>query len=636
MARVRTVEWDTRIKLLATILSGGAALVSILSFVAGRRSAHEGGSAAGLDAVEVTRIALSPLADTARSLGDTLHFATVAADAHGQVLHAAAVHWTVDNPTIAHVDTAGQVVALAPGVTTVMVAIGGRTGRARIVVQPRMTELTIIGDSVIPIAEGTTLELRAMGSDARGNWLDPVDAVWSGGDAEVALIDTAGTLQGVAPGLTTISVAAAGLSSERKVLVTPVPASLTLTAGADQRAAVSQKLPGAVAVQVVSRSGRPVPGVPVTFDPSASAGQVEPPFVITDSLGVAATRWTLGPMAGRQRLAVEVAGIDSAMLVTAEADPAPGNTVIVAQPDSLAAEVGTAIGDAVMIQVTDTLGMVLADVPVVWTALDGGSFSQASARTDSLGMAQAHWQVGPRAGRQRARVQVGNPRNTPPFELAAHATPGPATALRLVSGDRQRGVVSLTLPKAIVVRALDSLGNGVGGVPIRFASHSGEIDSVVRTDSTGRAGARWTLGTMAGGVRAVATIEGTTDSVVTTASARSGKAWSIEFVAAPVSGTAGRRLSKSVRMVVRDQFGNAVPNVTVRFGVSGGSTSPRSGVSDASGAVWTKWTLGAKTGNQVLTASVASPAVQASHTVKAAAPPAPKTPASTKRRITKK
>ncbi|HMU61159.1 MAG TPA: Ig-like domain-containing protein [Gemmatimonadales bacterium] len=636
MARVRKVEWDSRIKLLATILSGGAALVSILSFVAGRRTAHASDSAAGLEVVEVTRIALSPLADTAHSLGDTLHFATVAADAHGQVLHAASVHWTVDNPTIAHVDSAGQVVALAPGVTTVMVAIGGRTGRARVVVQPRMTELTIIGDSVIPIAEGTTLELRAMGADARGNWLDPVDAVWSGGDAEVALIDTAGTLQGIAPGLTTISVAAAGLAAERKILVTPVPASLTLTAGADQRAAASQKLPGAVAVQVVSRSGRPVPGVHVTFDPSASGGQVEPPYVTTDSLGVAATRWTLGPTAGRQRLAVEVAGIDSAMLVTAEADPTPGNTVIVAQPDSLMAEVGTVIADAVAVQVTDTSGMVLADVPVTWTALDGGSFSQASARTDSVGMAQAHWQVGPKAGRQRARVQVGNPRTIPPVELFAYATPGPATALRLVSGDEQRGVVSLTLARAIVVRALDSLGNGVGGVPIRFASHSGEIDSVIRTDSTGRAGARWTLGKMAGEVRAVARMEGTRDSVVTTATARPGRARSIAFVAAPAGGTAGKPLSKSVRMVVRDQFGNAVPNVTVRFTVSGGSVNPRSGVSDASGTVWTKWTLGTRAGSQVLTASVVSPAVKATHTLKASAPPAPKTPVSTKRRTSKK
>jgi hypothetical protein len=308
----------------------------------------------------------------------------------------------------------------------------------------------------------------------------------------------------------------------------------------------------------------------------------------------------------------------------------------VAQPDSLVAEVGTVIADAVAIQVTDTSGMVLADVPVTWTALDGGSFSQASARTDSVGMAQAHWQVGPTAGRQRARVQVGNPRTLPPVELSACATPGPATALRLVGGDAQRGVVSLTLARAIVVRALDSLGNGVGGVPIRFASHSGEIDSVIRTDSTGRAGARWTLGKMAGEVRAVATMEGTTDSVVTTATARAGRARSIAFVAAPAAGTAGKPLSKSVRMVVRDQFGNPVPNVTVRFTVSGGSASPRSGVSDASGAVWTRWTLGTRAGNQMLTASVTSPAVKATHTVKAAPPPAPKRPGSTKGRITKK
>ncbi|MEZ4413190.1 MAG: Ig-like domain-containing protein [Gemmatimonadales bacterium] len=636
MARVRKVEWDTRIKLLATILSGGAALVSILSFVAGRRTAHASDAAAGLGVVEVTRIALSPLADTAYSLGDTLHFATVAADAHGQVLHAASVHWTVDNPTIAHVDSAGQVVALAPGVTTVMVAIGGRTGRARVVVQPRMTELAIIGDSVIPIAEGTTLELRAMGADARGNWLDPVDAVWSGGDAEVALIDTAGTLQGVSPGITKISVVAAGLSSERKVLVTPVPSSLTLTAGADQRAAVNQKLPTAVAVQVVSRSGRPVPGVQVTFDPSASAGQVEPQYVTTDTLGMAGTRWTLGPTAGRQRLAVEVGGIDSAMIVTAEADPTAENTIIVARPDSLTAEAGTAIAGAIVIEVTDTLGMVLADVPVTWTALDGGAFTQASTRTDSMGMAAAHWRVGPKAGLQRARAQVGNPRSIPPVVLSARVTPGHATTLRLVSGDKQRGVVSLTLSKAIVVRALDSLGNGVGGVPIRFASHSGEVDSIIHTDSTGRAGARWTLGKMAGGVRAVARMEGTKDSVVTTATARPGRARTIVFMAAPAGGTAGRPLSKSVRMVVRDQFGNPVPNTTVRFSVSGGSASPRSGVSDASGAVWTKWTLGTKAGNQVLTASITSPAVKATHTVKAAPPPAPKRPASTKGRSTKK
>ena len=636
MARVRNVEWDTRIKLIATILSAGAALVSILSFVAGRRSANDGVPAAGLDAVAVTRIALSPTADTAWSLGDTLHFTTVAADAHGQVLHAASVHWTVDNPTIAHIDSAGQVVALAPGETFVTVAIGGRAGRARVVVHPKLTVLAIVSDTVLSISEGTTLELRVMGSDARGHWRRPVGVAWSGGDADVATIDTLGMLRAVAPGRTTIAAAAVGLAAERQVLVTPVPTSLTLTAGAAQRAAIGQRLPSGVAVQVVSRSGRPVPGVDVRFDPSEAMGEAEPTLATTDSLGVATTRWRLGPTPGRQRLAVEVWGIDSALMVTAEADPMPGNTRIAMQSDSLVAEAGMALAPPVMIQVTDSTGVVLADVPVAWNALDGGMFSQASARTDSMGVAQAHWRVGPKAGVQRARIQIGNPRSMPPFDVTARVTPGPVSSVRLVSGDEQRGVVSLTLAKPIVLRALDSLGNGVGGVAIRLASHSGEVDSVPQTDSAGYARARWTLGKMAGDVRIVARIEGTTDSAVATATARPGKARSIEIVAAPASGTAGKALPKSVRVVVRDQFGNPVPKATVRFSVSGGSASPRTGVSDASGAVWTQWTLGTTAGNQVMTASITSPAVKASHTVKAAAPPASKAPASTKGRTTKK
>lgn len=636
MARVSKVEWDHKIKLLATILSGGAALASILSFVAGRRSAHERAAVEGLAAVEVTRIALSPMADTAWSLGDTLHFTTLAADAHGQALHAASVTWTVDDPAIATVDSAGQVVARTAGETTVTVAIGGRAGRARVVVHPRLTRLAIVSDTVLSIAEGTTLDLRVMGSDARGNWQRPGGVAWSGGDAEVATIDTLGTLRAVAPGRTTITASAVGLAAERQVRVTPVPTSMTLTAGAAQRAPAGQRLPNAVAVQVVSRSGRPVAGVEVRFDPSPAMGEVEPVFATTDSVGIAASRWTLGSVPGRQRLAVGVAGIDSALIVTAEADPTPKNTRIALQGDSLAAEAGTMLAQAVLIQVTDTTGVVLADVPVAWAALDGGAFSQASARTDSMGMAQARWQLGPKAGRQRAKVQVGNPRSLPPFDVTARAVPGAAAALQLVSGDQQRGIVGSPLAKSIVLRVTDSLGNGVGGAPIRLVTHAGEIDSVVTTDANGRASARWTMGRMAGEVKVVARLEAIEESAVVTATARPGPAKVIEFASAPSSGTAGRALSSTVRVVVRDQFGNPVPNTAVRFTVTSGSTSLRSGVSDASGTVWTKWTLGPKLGNQVLTASVTSPAVKATHTVKAAAPPAPKAPATTKRRATKK
>jgi hypothetical protein len=129
MAIARKTKWDSTFKGVAALLSGGAALVSILSFVASRRESQDSARMAGLAAAEVSRIDLAPAADTAYSIGDTLHITTMAADAHGQALHAAAVHWSVDDPTVAEVDSTGQVVARGAGVTSVTVAIGGRAGR---------------------------------------------------------------------------------------------------------------------------------------------------------------------------------------------------------------------------------------------------------------------------------------------------------------------------------------------------------------------------------------------------------------------------------------------------------------------------------------------------------------------------
>ena len=132
MAIARKAKLDTTFKGVAALLSAGAALVSILSYMASRNEPANAAPTAGLAAVEVSRIDLSPSSDTAYSLGDTLHITTTAADAHGQALRAMAVHWSVNDPAIAQVDSTGQVVARAPGVTDVTVAIGGRAGRARI------------------------------------------------------------------------------------------------------------------------------------------------------------------------------------------------------------------------------------------------------------------------------------------------------------------------------------------------------------------------------------------------------------------------------------------------------------------------------------------------------------------------
>jgi hypothetical protein len=620
MAIRRSLEWDTTFKRVATLLSASAAIISIFSFMAGRRATrhNEEMIAAGLAAMDVERIDILPAADTAYSLGDTLYFATTAADAHGQLLRAATVHWTVDDPTVVQMDSMGQAVARAPGVTSVTVAIGGRAGRARIWVLPRLTAISIEGDSVIRVAEAGTLTLHALGADARGHTIPAGQVSWGSADAEVASIDSTGALRGLTPGSTTVTATSAGFNSERRVEVVPVPSSITITSGAEQRAAVGQRLAAPISVQVVSRSGRPVANTVVHFDPTLSAGKVEPDSAATDSHGLTTVRWTLGPVPGRQRLAIQVPGIDSAVMVPAEADPTPKNTKVVILSDSLSAESGMALTEPVAIEVTDSTGAALADLPVAWTTLDGGSLSLASARTDSTGVARAHWHLGPRAGTQRVKVQVGNPRTLPPVILKATALAGPAASLKVVSGDAQRGATGAALTKGVLLRVTDSLGNPLGGVPLHLHPKQGEIDSLVHTGADGRASVRWTMPETVGPARLIVRLGTRADSVTVTAMVQAGPAATIA-VTAPATGTTGKALPKPVQVVVKDRYGNLVPGVTVKFAVATGKLTPLSGVTDSTGTLATRWTLGPKSGKQTITASIKAPALRASRTVDATA-----------------
>jgi hypothetical protein len=171
----------------------------------------------------------------------------------------------------------------------------------------------------------------------------------------------------------------------------------------------------------------------------------------------------------------------------------------------------------------------------------------------------------------------------------------------------------------VVIRAGDSLGNPVSGVRVSLRPRTGKVDSVLHTGSDGLASATWTLGTTAGPMRLVARFESLPDSAVVTATGRPGAPKEIAFASTPATGTAGRALPKLVQVVVRDRYGNPVPNATVRFSVAAGTVLPLQGTTDASGRASTKWTLGPKRGKQSLTATVKATALKATHTVEAGA-----------------
>ena len=195
-----------------------------------------------------------------------------------------------------------------------------------------------------------------------------------------------------------------------------MPASLTLLGGDGQRAPAGRRIANPVAVQVVSRSGRPIEGVPVRFVLPEGAGETDPQSGSSDAQGIVRATWTLGGLPGRQSLAVSAEGVASHTVVTAEAEPVGANTRL-AQVSETPRGAGRRSADRSrwLVRVTDSSGVALADVPVAWSADDGGSIVASESRTDSLGETRARWTLGPKSGAQRAYVQVGSPRAVPRF-----------------------------------------------------------------------------------------------------------------------------------------------------------------------------------------------------------------------------
>jgi hypothetical protein len=598
---------------IAAMLSGGAALVSILSYTSSAGIAVPGIPSAASRAHSVT---VSPALDTATAVGDTIQLAAVITDSGGTVLAGVAPTWSSGDPAVAEVSPAGTVAVRGPGATTIVVRVGSVETRAHIVVTQLAVALQV-DDTLLQVPEGDRRPLGARVLDARGNPIVGADVTWSAPDPAIAKVESADAV-GMSPGRTSFLAIAGQLQAPLPVEVVPVAGSITVLGGDGQRGPAGFELPVPVTAQIVSRSGRPIAGVVASFHSAASGAAVEPALDTSDVRGMVKTTWRLGELPGRQQLSIAVPGVSTSPTVNGEADPLPANTRVEIATPELRGRVGDTLREAVVVRVTDSIGRALADLPVAWSAVEGGVFTAHTVRTDSLGEARATWKLGAKAGRQRARVQVGNARTMPPARLIAAAEPGPAAVVRPVSGDRQTGSVGLPLPQTIVLRATDLQGNPVAGAVLRLLPAAGKsADGELTTDSTGRAKVVWTLGRTAGLQRLTARLQGDTAETEITAVARPGKAVKLAFVNPPESGKPGRALPKPLVVQVTDSYGNPLAGQTVVFKAGSGSVTPTRGLSDADGRTSVRWTLGPKARRPELAAKVSGTVVSRTLTLSA-------------------
>jgi hypothetical protein len=591
-------------KLVTAIASTGAALVSIFSFLYSFGVVGEPESHKTVGSFGAAWLGVSPKVDTALAIGDTLHLAATITDKSGSVLVGVRPKWSSDNPATATVLPDGSVIVKGPGAATILVTVADLTARSRILVRQVVTSVVIGRDSMVVLGEGERRAIGVRPLDARGHLVMGVGAQLKVGDTTVAAVDTTGSLVGRSPGKTIITATAAGVSAHAPLTVVPVPAAIALHSGADQRAAAGAALPQSIVVRVTSRRGRPVEGAVVRFRGEHGEAMTEPRVALTDADGRARATWTLSNLPGRQLLLAAVEQVDSALAITAEAEPIAANTRMTALSEQLSGPASQRLPSPVVVRVTDSTARVLPNVPVFWTALDGGRVEPLAARTDSAGEARAHWTLGPNAGTQRMRVHVGTGRTVPPLTVTAAALAGTPARVAVVSGDAQRARAGAELPKPIRIRVTDRTSNPVAGATLALTASAGSLaDTAIQTDSLGFASTRWRIGRTAGPQTLVVRVDSVPPLRVS-ALATPGAPANLSFEEPPVEGVAGRVLPEKIVAVVTDLYGNPVPDAVVSFVTRNGSVTPTRAAADTAGRVRVTWTLGAQRGEQLLTGVV--------------------------------
>jgi hypothetical protein len=625
-------------KLVAVAASSGAAIVTIFTALYSYGVLGESESHQSIGNLGAAWVGLRPSADTASAIGDTVHYAATVTDKNGSILVGARPTWTTGDSTVARVLSDGSVIARGPGKTMVSVVVGKFVAHSRIVVKQRVATVEVTKpslDSAFSIPEGGRIQLYARALDTRGNDIAGLAATWHVDDSTVAVLDSTGVVTGRNAGRTVVSARIDGVVGRSGVSVVTPATAIALVAGTNQRAVAGMALPQAIVVRATNRKGAPAPGKAVEFRLPDGQGKVEPVSLRTDADGRARATWTLGNYPGRQTLFATVENVDSALTIVAEADPVAHDTRVVPLPlaSPLTARAGEALGENVGVRVTDSAGRALPDVPVRWTATDGGLIEALSARTDSLGVATAKWTLGKKTGTQRARVQVGGgpaSLSIAPLSFTASALAGAPAALLAESGDNQQGMAGAILPRQVVVRVVDVNGSGVADAELELSPSAGAVtDSTIRTDSLGRAKIAWTMGRSAGSHTLAVHVNGVKKILKLAAHARAAAPANLSFDDVIPRGKPSRPSTRTKRLyaVVTDLYGNPVGDAKVSFSTSSGTVAPKRAVSDARGRAEVTWKVGSKPGEQTLVGAVRATDVKGDYRLDIPSPTLPKTSA---------
>ena len=181
------------------------------------------GTVGGTASVTVSQapdsVAVSPAEATIAALGDTVRLAAEAFDANRHAMASAEFSWESSAASVAMVDAAGLVTAVANGTATITAAAAAASGTAIVVVKQSAGSVTV-SPTADTIAVGDTLRLAAEAVDANGQRVEDAEFTWASSDESVATVDTSGLVRGIAESTASITATAGSAQGTARITVT--------------------------------------------------------------------------------------------------------------------------------------------------------------------------------------------------------------------------------------------------------------------------------------------------------------------------------------------------------------------------------------------------------------------------------
>ncbi len=284
---------------------------------------------------------------------------------------------------------------------------------------------------------------------------------------------------------------------------------------------------------------------------------------------------------------------------------------------------GTPLPDQLVVRVLALDGQGVPGVAVHFTALSGGTLTSPHVTTDANGFARTTATLGPIAGLQIFEAVVPS---LPTITFRATAQAGPPFRIGALAGGNQQGIVGRILDGALIARVTDAVGNFIAGVPVTWQVVTGDgvlEQSDTRTNLNGLALGIYRLGTVPGTNVVRVTMTGTSLSTNFTATAAAGPPALMEVFSGDGQGGPPGATLAPFTVQVEDEFGNALPGVTVRWTDSGagGALSNTETTTNVNGRTSVTYQLPSQPGGVEIRADVPGTSVGASFTATAVEPP---------------